>query len=92
MKNKKGFTIIELLVVIAVIAILVLLAVLGISNYIEKAKETRIQNDVRAVENVANAYHLEHGEYDTDGIVPIEDLKEKASQGNFYTKKVKKKQ
>ena len=89
MKNKKGFTIIELLVTIAVIAILVLLAVLGISNYIEKAQIARIQNDVRAVENVANAYHLEHGDYDTDGIIPIDDLREKASQGDFYTKKGK---
>lgn len=87
MRNKEGFTIIELLVVIAVIGILVLLAALGISNYIEKTKITRIQNDVRAVESIANAYHLEHGEYDTGGFLfSIDKLKESASQGHFYTK------
>ncbi len=89
MKNKKGFTIVELLVVIAVVAILVLLAVLGISNYIEKAKVTRIQNDVRAVENVSNAYNLEHGEYDIDGFLSPIQLQEKANEGKFYTREGK---
>lgn len=50
MGGKKAFTIIELIVVIAVIGILVLLAGPRLLGYVEKAELTRIQHDVKVME------------------------------------------
>ena len=48
--NKKAFTLIELLVVIAVIGILVLLGAPRFTGYTQKAELTRIQHDIKVME------------------------------------------
>ncbi|NMA86823.1 MAG: type II secretion system protein [Tissierellia bacterium] len=50
-RNKKGFTLIELIVVMAIIGILVMLAMPKFMGYTEKAKLTKIQNDIKVAEN-----------------------------------------
>ena len=50
-KNSKAFTIIELIVVVAILGVLVLLAGPKLLGYVEKAELTRIQHDVKVMEN-----------------------------------------
>lgn len=52
LKNNKAFTFIELTVVISILGIIVLLAVPECLDYVEQAKITQIQNDVRTLENI----------------------------------------
>lgn len=55
MKNK-AFTLIELIVVMAIIAILVLLAAPRFLGYTKEARETKLVNDIRVVENQVEEY------------------------------------
>ena len=50
-KNKKGFTLVELIVTIAVLAILLLIGAPRLIGHVEQAQLTRIQHDVKAMEN-----------------------------------------
>lgn len=60
--NKKGFTLIELIVVIAVIAILILLAMPRLIGHIENTKLVHIRNDIKAAENMMDAYLIANDE------------------------------
>ena len=48
--DKKAFTLIELIVVVAVIGILVLLGAPRLTSYVQEAQLTRIQHDVKVME------------------------------------------
>ena len=47
--NKKGFTLVELLVVIAILAILATVSVVGYSSFIQKAKDSRAQQELTQI-------------------------------------------
>ena len=49
MSTNKGFTLIELAVVLAIIAILAAVLTPMVTGYIDQARETRAQADVRGV-------------------------------------------
>ena len=55
MKGNKGFTLIELAVVLAIIAVLAAILTPLVTSYIDQARNTRAQTDVRAI---AQAYLL----------------------------------
>lgn len=68
MKTEKGFTLIEMLVVVAIIGLLasVLLTALGPAR--EKAKDTRIVQEINQVRNLAET--LYDGDYDALEALP----------------------
>ncbi len=54
--NNKGFTLIELAVVLAIIAILAAVLTPMVTGYIDQARETRAQSDVRAIATAILGY------------------------------------
>lgn len=48
-RTKKGFTLVELLVVIAILAILATVSVVGYSNFTQKAKDSRAQQELTQI-------------------------------------------
>jgi len=54
--NKKGFTLIELIVVIAILAILAAILIPSLTNYIQKATDSKNQANCRSL---YTAYQLE---------------------------------
>ena len=60
--NNKAFTIIELIVVVAILGILVMLAGPKLLGYVEKAELTRIQHDVKVMEQEMKLAMLEEVE------------------------------
>lgn len=58
--NQKGFTIIELLVVISIIGILVLLATPRFLNYINDARVSTMQADIKVLSNSATLYNIDN--------------------------------
>ena len=63
MKANKGFTLIELAVVLAVIAVLAAILTPLVTSYIDQARETRAQNDVRALAQSFNLHKRDTGQY-----------------------------
>ena len=60
--NKKAFTLIELLVVVAIVGILVLLGMPRFIGHTERAKLTRIQHDVRVMEQEVGTVFVSNGD------------------------------
>lgn len=84
-QSKNGFTLIELIVVIAVIAILVLLAMPRLTGHIEHTKLTHIRNDIKAAENMMDAYLIDNDEMPAEwGDVTVAYLTDHARSGLLY--------
>ena len=67
--KSKGFTLIELAVVLAVIAILAAILTPLVTNYIDQARETRAQADVRAIATAVLGYQRDTSRFPIyDGI------------------------
>lgn len=60
-RNKRAFTLVELLVTITVLSILILLGAPRLLGYTEKAELTRIQHDVKVMEQEMTVTMLEKG-------------------------------
>lgn len=61
--GKKAFTLIELIVVIAVIGVLVLLAMPKFMNHTKEAREARVMNSVKVVENASERYFIDNDDW-----------------------------
>ena len=61
--NNKGFTIVELLIVIVVIGILALLVITTYSGIQQKARNSKRQSDVAAVQTQLEAFYQQSGYY-----------------------------
>ncbi len=64
-KNQKGFTIVELLIVIVVIGILATLVIVTFSGIQQKARNTKRQTDINAIDSTVEAYFAQNGYYPT---------------------------
>jgi len=62
-KQNKGFTIVELLIVIVVIGILALLVITTYSGIQQKARNTKRQTDVAAIQTQLEAFYQTSGYY-----------------------------
>ena len=63
MTKDKGFTLIELAVVLAIIAILAAILTPLVTNYIDQARVTRAQADVRTIADAVKLYQRDTGRY-----------------------------
>ncbi|MFL2840764.1 MAG: type II secretion system major pseudopilin GspG [Pseudohongiellaceae bacterium] len=66
-KSHKGFTLIEIMVVVAVIALLTAMIGPTLFNKLLQAEETRIAQDIRAIESALKFYRLDNYRYPTQG-------------------------
>src|SRR6266700_3167396 len=63
MKNNKGFTLIELAVVLAIIAVLAAVLTPVVTGYLDQARLSRAQADVRTIADAIKLYHTDTGVY-----------------------------
>lgn len=70
MRLNKGFTIVELLIVIVVIGILAAITVVSYNGISDRATDARIQNDIRQVYGLIEAYAAQNGSYPATSSTP----------------------
>jgi type II secretion system protein G len=63
LKQQKGFTIVELLIVIVVIGILATLVIVTFTGIQQKARNTKRQTDINAIQSHVEAYKAQNGYY-----------------------------
>lgn len=64
-QKSKGFTIVELLIVIVVIAILATLVIVTFTGIQQRARDSKRQTDVNALDAHLEAYYADNGYYPT---------------------------
>jgi general secretion pathway protein G len=64
-KAQSGFTLIEIMVVVVILAVLGALVVPKILENVDKARVTRAQSDIRAIETALDLYRLDNFKYPT---------------------------
>jgi general secretion pathway protein G len=64
-KRASGFTLIEIMVVVVILAVLGALVVPKILENVDKARVTRAQSDIRAIETALDLYRLDNFKYPT---------------------------
>ncbi len=65
--NKRGFTIVELLIVIVVIAILAAISIVAYNGIQDRAKNIRVQSDIKQVATLIEMYYAQEGTYPSTG-------------------------
>ncbi len=65
LKKQKGFTLVELLIVIIIIGILATLVIVTFSGVQAKARDSKRQTDIGALDSHVEAFYAEHGWYPT---------------------------
>lgn len=65
LKNQKGFTIVELLIVIVVIGILATLVIITFTGIQQKARNTKRQTDINAINSHMEAFFAQNAYYPT---------------------------
>ena len=66
-RTNKGFTIVELLIVIVVIAILAAISVVAYNGIQERARLSRYQTELGAVNKAIQLYYVDNGRYSVCG-------------------------
>ena len=64
-KRQRGFTLIEIMVVVVILAVLGALVVPKILENVDKARVTRAQSDIRAIQTALDMYRLDNFKYPT---------------------------
>lgn len=65
LRSIRGFTLIEIMVVVVILAVLGALVVPKILENVDKARVTRAQSDIRAIETALDLYRLDNFKYPT---------------------------
>jgi general secretion pathway protein G len=65
LRAMRGFTLIEIMVVVVILAVLGALVVPKILENVDKARVTRAQSDIRAIETALDLYRLDNFKYPT---------------------------
>ena len=64
-KHQSGFTLIEIMVVVVILAVLGALVVPKVLENVDKARVSRAQSDIRAIETALDLYRLDNFKYPT---------------------------
>jgi general secretion pathway protein G len=64
-QRQSGFTLIEIMVVVVILAVLGALVVPKILENVDKARVTRAQSDIRAIQTALDLYRLDNFKYPT---------------------------
>jgi prepilin-type N-terminal cleavage/methylation domain-containing protein len=64
-RKQSGFTIVELLIVIVVIGILATLVIVTFTGIQQRARNTKRQTDINAIQSHVEAYYADNGMYPT---------------------------
>ena len=64
-QRQRGFTLIEIMVVVVILAVLGALVVPKILENVDKARVTRAQSDIRAIQTALDLYRLDNFKYPT---------------------------
>ncbi len=83
LRSQRGFTLIEIMVVIVIIALMGGIVGPAIFSKVQQAEETRVAQDIRAIENALKLYRLDNFDYpgQSDGLDAL--LTEPASARNW---------
>ena len=83
LRNQRGFTLIEIMVVIVIIALMGGIVGPAIFSKVQQAEETRVAQDIRAIENALKLYRLDNFDYpgQSDGLDAL--MTEPASARNW---------
>jgi len=65
LKRQKGFTLVELLIVIIIIGILATLVIVTFTGIQAKARDSKRQTDINAIQSTVEAFHAQYGFYPT---------------------------
>ena len=63
--RQRGFTLIEIMVVVVILAVLGALVVPQVLEKVDKARVTRAQSDIRAIQTALDLYRLDNFKYPT---------------------------
>lgn len=63
LKRQKGFTLVELLIVIIIIGILATLVIVTFTGIQAKARDSKRQTDINAIQSTVEAFHAQYGFY-----------------------------
>jgi prepilin-type N-terminal cleavage/methylation domain-containing protein len=83
-QKSKGFTIVELLIVIVVIAILATLVIVTFTGIQQKARDSKRQTDIDALDSHLEAFYADNGYYPT-----ITDLQNNSGANNWVSTNMK---
>ncbi|HRJ06637.1 MAG TPA: prepilin-type N-terminal cleavage/methylation domain-containing protein [Candidatus Saccharibacteria bacterium] len=81
-KAVSGFTIVELLIVVVVIAILAVMTVVAFNGVQNRANDSVVQNDLRALAKKMRLYHIDNSAYPST-FPALESMQYKASGGAY---------
>ena len=65
LKKQKGFTLVELLIVIIIIGILATLVIVTFTGIQAKARDSKRQTDINAIDTTVEAFYAQNGYYPT---------------------------
>jgi general secretion pathway protein G len=63
MRTESGFTLIELLIVVTIIGLIAAMAVPNLINAIDKGKQSRTMNDIKAIAGAIEMYAVDNNTY-----------------------------
>ena len=86
-KTKKGFTLVELIVAIAIFSILATVAIVGYTSFLNDAKNTKAEMELRPIVTYINAELADDGkwEYGTDSPLTKDNISTETLQAALNT-------
>ena len=64
--KSRGFSLLEIMAVVVIMGLLVGAVAVGVRGYIGKARQTRVKQDIKAIENALESYFGFKGNYPTE--------------------------
>ena len=88
--NERGFTLIEIMVVVVIIGLLATLVTVNLLENADKAKIVKARADLKAIENAAELFKLDNGNYPTtqQGLKALTEKPSGGGRGSYIKGRV----